>query len=700
MEVVAANAAGPALVELLPRVVHDAPAAVLLVDLTAGEVTYANRQAVLMAPDLSLPVRVNAWSDAAGLRTPEGTELSDTGSPLSRIAAGEPVAGDPVTAARDSGVVPARDPLWVTGFPLTDAPGMSDRALVVFFKVADAMEGNHQVEDVLSGLRDRAVLATDVSFTISDPSLPDNPLIWVNPAFTRITGYEFGEAVGRNCRFLQGPVSDPRVVADMRRALEEQDSITTTVVNYRKDGTAFWNEVSMSPVFDGEGRLTNFVGVQADVTARVAAEREREAAYEAAERAQARLATLADVSAELSATLDVTEALNRLAGQLVPAVADWCAVDLVEADGVRRVAAVHRDPERTATLREVPPVHRANAAVARVLATGRPELFEELDDDGLQRVGGPPERVAMLREVGVRSGLVVPLRARGRVLGTLSLGISDGDRRYDDGDLQLVSDIGRRAGLAIENARLYSREHDVAVALQRSMLPTVPAVPGLEISAHYFAGSDTADVGGDWYDVVPLPDGTIGLAIGDVMGHDLIAAAAMGQLRSVLRSYAWEGHHPAEVLDRLDRLVQGLGMAQLATCVYGRLEPVEEGAVLRYANAGHLPPVVQGPDGRVQVLDAGKSVLIGASGTADRSDASAVIDRGSTLLLYTDGLVEDRDTDIEAGIARLCALVEAHDPALGVDALCDRLLEELVSGPRTDDAAVIAVRIAADWGAA
>ncbi len=691
---------GPALVELLPRVLHDSPAAMLLVDLTRGEVTYANRQAMLMSPDLSLPVSINDWSRIAGLRDVGGVSLSDTGNPLSRIAAGEPLTGESVTAARDSGIVPAREPLWVTAFPLTGAPGMSDRALVVFFRLADAGTGDRPVEDVLSGLRDRAVLATDVSFTISDPAQPDNPLVWVNPAFARITGYPFEEVVGRNCRFLQGPATDPDTVRLMKRALVEQRSITVTVVNYRKDGTAFWNEVSMSPVFDGAGTLTNFVGVQADVTARVQAEAEREAAYQAAERAQNRLAMLAGVSAALSTTLDVTEALNRMAHELVPAAADWCAVDLAEPQGVRRVAVAHRDARKVAALRKVPPTAGARGTVvASVLAAGQPRLFSDVDDERLASLAGAPERLALLREVGVTSGLVVPMRARSRVLGTLTLGLVDESRRYGPADLDMAADIGRRAGLAVDNAQLFAKEHEVAVALQRSMLPRVPHVPGLEISAHYFAGSERADVGGDWYDVLPLPDGSVGLAIGDVMGHDLIAAAAMGQLRSVLRSYAWEGHRPSEVLERLDRLVQGLGMAQLATCVYGRLLPAEGGALLRYANAGHLPPVVQRPDGGVEVLDGGKSVLIGAPGGAsNRPDGSALIDRGSTLVLYTDGLVEDRETDIDAGVARLCGLVAAHDPALGVSVLCDRLLDELLTGPRTDDAAVVAVRISDDWG--
>jgi PAS domain S-box-containing protein len=567
--------------------------------------------------------------------------------------------------------------------------------------IAAGTAGPGLMEGVLSGLLERAVLATDVSFTISDPGQPDNPLVWANPAFSRITGYSAAEVAGRNCRFLQGPATDPAAVAAMRRALAAREPVTVTVLNYRKDGTAFWNEVSLSPVFDGSGRLTNFVGVQADVTARVHAEREREAVHLAAARAQARLTVLAEVSAALSTTLNVSEALGRLAHHLVPALADWCAMDMLTSQGVRRVAVAHRDPAKAEIVRAIPPVFSGESAIRRVIEAGQPVLYAHVDDDLLERTGGPRERVALLREAGIRSVVVVPLRARSRVLGALVLCLAGDDRAYDESDLELAADLGRRAGLAVDNAQLYSREHEVAVALQRSMLPALPDVPGLEMSARYFAGSERADVGGDWYDVLPLPDRSVGVAIGDVMGHDLTAAAAMGQLRSVLRSYAWEGHQPAEVLDRLDRLVQGLGMAQLATCVYGRLEPVGGGAVLHYANAGHLPPVVQGPFGEVQVLDGGKSVLIGAPARAarnGRSDATAYLPRGSTLLLYTDGLVEDRTVDVDVGVQRLCSLVSRHAPALGVAALCDRLLDELLVGPRTDDAAVVAVRISAAWG--
>ena len=447
-----------------------------------------------------------------------------------------------------------------------------------------AVAGAAAIEDALSGLRDRAVLATDVSFTISDPARPDNPLVWVNPAFTRITGYSVEEAAGRNCRFLQGPATDRDTVRAMQEALDAHRSITVTLLNYRKDGTAFWNEVSLSPVFDGDGNLTNFVGVQADVTARVQAEAEREEAYRAAERAQSRLAVLAGVSAALSTTLDVGEALHRMAAELVPAFGDWCALDLAEPQGVRRVAVAHKDPTRVAALRAVPPTGGVRGSVvSAVLAAGQPQLFAEIDDARLAELAGRPERLAMLRAVGVTSGLVVPLRARSRVLGALSLGLIESDRRYGEEDLSMAVDIGRRAGLAIDNAQLFGKEHEVAVALQRSMLPRVPPVPGLAISAHYFAGSERADVGGDWYDVFRCRTARSAVGVGDVWGTTSSPRPRWASCARAAGSGRTRGRDTGRrtVLERLDRLVPGLGVARLSHLLYGRLLPVEGGALLR-----------------------------------------------------------------------------------------------------------------------
>lgn len=207
--------------------------------------------------------------------------------------------------------------------------------------------------------------------------------------------------------------------------------------------------------------------------------------------------------------------------------------------------------------------------------------------------------------------------------------------------------------------------------------------------------SYAAQVGGDWYDAFALPGGAVGLAIGDVMGHDIVAAAAMGKLRTVLRSYACEGSTPAVVLDRMDRLVQGFDMAQVATVIYARLILDQAGALLLYSNAGHLPPLVHHPDGQVSRLTGAPSRLIGApmDGLAARSEAAVTLPVGSTLILCTDGLVESRDLDVDDGITALAATIAGHPPGGDPDALCDRILRHNV-GPRPDDdIALLAVRI-------
>jgi PAS domain S-box-containing protein len=368
-----------------------------------------------------------------------------------------------------------------------------------------------------------ALVASGHAFAVTDARQPDDPLIWVNPAFEQLTGYRAVDVIGHNCRFLQGPDTDPAAVAAIREALAAGRTVTETMLNYRADGSTWWNEVTITPVFDQVGELTHFVGVQ--------------------------------------------------------------------------------------------------------------------------------------------------------------------------------SDVGERVRATEEMARVTAAEQDAALALQRSLLPVLPQVEGLELAARYVPGSDRAEVGGDWYDVLPLPDGSTGIAVGDVMGHDIQAAAAMGQLRSVLRSYAWEGHGPGEVLDRLNQLVCGLGMARIATCVYARIERVEpDGRVdLRWANAGHPPPMLKTPDGYVHLLDAGASALIGVTiGNAallERASAQRELPVGSTLLIYSDGLIESRHRDIDAGIAALRDSFATADRSLSAEDLVDQLLRASGSSDRSDDQCLLVVRI-------
>jgi len=569
------------------------------------------------------------------------------------------------------------------------------------------MKPPFQVQPAGDGdIRDRAILAAGVSFTISDPRQPDCPLVYVNPAFEHTTGYRWQDAVGRNCRFLQSPDTDPAAVQQVRDLLREQAHGTVTMLNLRKDGTPFWNELTLSPVYDGAGELTHVVGIQSDVTPRVLIELERErhllaeqTARAAAERAQRRLALLAEATSMLAATLDVEQSLIRLTRLVVPLMADWCTVDLlVDADGgMRRLASRHADPE-LAPLLEVlaerqPTALGEQSLTRKVLEGGPPVLLERVEAAHLAAATDDLELREAYRTLATGSAVIVPLKARQQVLGALSLFTSDSGRTYDDEDLSMAADLARRAALTVDNARLYQREHDVAEALQRSLLPDLPVVAGLDRAARYLPSRTAGQVGGDWYDLLPLPDGSFGLAMGDVMGHDLTAAAAMGQLRSVLRSYAWPGGSPAEVVESLDGLVQGLGMTQLATMVYGRLElPGADGpGRLTYANAGHPPPALRAPDGSVRFLGDGQSLLVGVALGTRRPEAQEVIEAGSVLVLYTDGLVEDRDVDIDDGLAALAAALSVADG--DAESIADALTTALTDKARSDDVAILVVKV-------
>jgi serine phosphatase RsbU (regulator of sigma subunit) len=302
---------------------------------------------------------------------------------------------------------------------------------------------------------------------------------------------------------------------------------------------------------------------------------------------------------------------------------------------------------------------------------------------------------------GVRSSLSLPLTADGLTLGGLNMyGLVPG--AFGAEAVTTAEVLARHAALALGYLRRYhdertarARERQLADSLQRALLPTVSSLPGVEVAARYLSASAGGSVGGDWYDVFALPDGAVGVAVGDVMGHDVVAAAAMGQLRSVLRSYAYEGISPALVLDRMDRLIQGFGMAQLATAVYGRLILDNAGAMLLFANAGHLPPLLRHPDGAVERLERARSALIGAPlvEPVPRPETAVALGRGATLVLYTDGLVEDRRRPLDAGLDRLSAAVGAHPAGAPLDELCDAVITALDADRSDDDVALLALRV-------
>jgi serine phosphatase RsbU (regulator of sigma subunit) len=244
---------------------------------------------------------------------------------------------------------------------------------------------------------------------------------------------------------------------------------------------------------------------------------------------------------------------------------------------------------------------------------------------------------------------------------------------------------------------LYDSEHRVAETLQRSLLPTLPSIADLGLAARYLPGSTYQEIGGDWYDVFRLDDGRIGVVIGDVLGHDVAAAAAMSKVQASLRAYAWNGAPPGVVLDGLDGLISTFEISELVTVFYGLLDAPNEGGNRRFtfANAGHLPPFIRHPDGTVDDLSSANSLLLGAPGQpgAVRQQAEISLPLGSMLLLYTDGLVEVPGKSLTDSLAELQATVAASPSDITADTLCDRVLAGIRTDQLRDDVAVLAIAL-------
>ena len=419
-----------------------------------------------------------------------------------------------------------------------------------------------------------------------------------------------------------------------------------------------------------------------------------------AERSAQRLALLAQVSAELAGTLDAQAATSRLPRLIVPGLAQWCIVTVVDADGrPRDVGWWHDEPTARALVERYAAVRLdampATSPVARALLAGEAVRAGAAEVRHLLPSG---EARDLLDALAPGSAVCLPLRGRGRTLGVLTLYSAPSDPMSRE-DLATAQDVADRAGLALDNTRLYAQQQQLAEGLQRSLLTEPPEPDHAEIAVRYLPAVEAARVGGDWYDAFLQPGGATMLVIGDVVGHDTEAAAAMGHLRGLLRGIAtYSDASPVEVLRGLDASMAVLQTHVLATAAVARFEQTDDErrrglSRMRWANAGHLPPLVINPDGSVAELAAWKGdLLLGVDHEVERRESVVTLDRGSTVLLFTDGLVERRDADLDAGIVRLReALAEvAHLP---LQELLDEVLERLVDGRPEDDVALVAVRL-------
>ena len=507
----------------------------------------------------------------------------------------------------------------------------------------------------------------------------------VNRALCEVLGMREGLLLGRTLDALTHP-EDVGLDSGQRRDLLRGRRVRYEIEKRLVDASGAEVEtlLSFSVARDDDGTLRALLVQVQDVRERRRAQRAREdlvreqAAREQAEATAARQHALSAITDATLAPLGLDDLLNELLDRISDAM------------GVDGAAFVLEDAERGHVV-----VRAAGAAAAYVDAHGA----EQTDriSERIMRDRAPLIAHDAAKELGehplgetVASVLGVPLLVDGNAIGALEVGTLF-RRKFTGDDAALLQLAADRAALAIERVRLFERQQGIAEELQRSLLPDrLPAVPGITMAARYFAGGAGTRVGGDWYDAVQLPGGRVTVVIGDVAGRGVQAASTMGQLRSALRAYALDGSSPAEVLERVNRYLLALGWDSMATVCVLLLEPAT--GRVTYANAGHPPPLVLGEGGVVRPMRETLSVPLGALDAPGYTNASVVLETGATLVLYTDGLVEQRDELLDRGIERLeHALV--GDGGSEPEQICERVIREAL-GPEgaTDDVTLLVVQ--------
>ncbi|MBN1093366.1 SpoIIE family protein phosphatase [Blastococcus sp. TML/M2B] len=416
---------------------------------------------------------------------------------------------------------------------------------------------------------------------------------------------------------------------------------------------------------------------------------ERARLHEQTARQAARASFLLEAARLLAEAADVAETVELVAGLVVDRLADLCVIDLETDEGLTRPAVRHRDPGLAHLVEELRSRHlprrSATHPSVRALRGGGTEWIRAVDDDFLRSIAVDEEHLAAMRALDIAGVVAVPLTVEGRQLGVLTVATDRRRGPFTVADVEVAEQLALQLGLVVARAQRFDLAVRTSHALQRNLLPPAPPeLEGLSIAVRYLAATRGVDVGGDFYDVVRLPGDEIGLAVGDVVGHDITAAATMGQLRSVYRALLADGPAPGAVVERLQAGWPLLGLRRMATALFASLDSAT--GRLRIASAGHPPPVLI-TGGRASFLPVPPSRMLGAPPSI-ADEWIGVLPEGATLVLFTDGLVESRSADIDEGFA---ALLHAASSAGTSDpgALCDHLLRELTGPHRADDIALL-----------
>ncbi|WP_413754565.1 PAS domain-containing SpoIIE family protein phosphatase/ATP-binding protein [Streptomyces sp. R-74717] len=554
----------------------------------------------------------------------------------------------------------------------------------------------------------------------------DLTVIRANQRFATVFGGQAADHRGRTVDdYLSRPEAD-RLTATLERVLETGASVTDLQLVGTAPGDSDNRHWSMNlyRVHSGSGRPIGIAGLATDVTRRHIAARE-------AASARRNLALLNEASARIGNSLDLETTARELLDVAVPGFCDLASVDLYQGlltgddappgswDSLRQEsvggsAELRRVALASAVSDALPATAADTAAPDR--GTGPPALgavhrFSYNSPCAIALRTGHVEDVPGDDRGFVQSTLAVPMVAHDTVVGLVQFSRTKGSEPFGERDRALATELAARAAVCIDNARLYRREHERALILQRSLLPPGdPVAAGLDIACRYLPGNTATEVGGDWFDVIELPGHRTALVVGDVMGRGLRAAVAMGELRTAVRTLALLDLEPAEVLSALDEVARGLGTpgggtqwpsraahksreadlseVYLATCVYAVYDPVTRRCT--FANAGHLPPAVVEPGEPAMLLDVPPGMPLGVGGEPFE-EVEVELKEGALLALYTDGLVESRDHPLDEGLDALRgALIEPERP---LEDVCDHVLTTLDTRHGEDDIALLMARI-------
>ncbi|MEU6281329.1 SpoIIE family protein phosphatase [Streptomyces sp. NPDC047028] len=546
-------------------------------------------------------------------------------------------------------------------------------------------------------LCERLINQSPIGLALFDPDLR---YLLVNPALERIDGIPAGDHIGRPLRETLPFFDVDTVESALRQVLTTGMPLLDQYHVGRPppdpEHEHAWS-LSFYRLEDPNGRVLGAAASVVDVT-------ERHRAASEADRARRRLALIADASTRVGTTLEVERTAHELAEIATPVLADVVAVDVLDsALACRRMRRPDNGPELfralalkashpTVALRAADPpgdlaAYDGDRLVTLCVHTGRPVLVPHVGAADLPRIARDEKGGELLARAGVHSYLAVPLIAHGEVLGALDLKRTENPVPFDEDDVVLAGELASRAAVAIDNARWFQSVRNTALTLQRSLLPDhSPHHTGLELASRYQPAQATSEVGGDWYDVIPLEGDKTALVVGDVMGNGIDAAATMGRLRTATCAYADLDLDPGAVLQHLDKITCDLEH-YIVTCLYAVFDPATRHCTV--ANAGHMPPALARPGQNPVLLDLPPAAPLGVGGVPFET-TTVELRPGDVLVLYTDGLVETRQHAIDDRLNALLGFLD--EPGRPLEETCDLLLYGLRHPDDHDDVALLVAR--------